>query len=113
MFNQCWAQGQEFKKVLVLGDVKADEWNIFLCIYIFIYIFIYIYIHTCICIYSALKINSPASPIEITHLVEGKKECDSTTWMNVKNTCNFFYMNWADPEVKCKELPLGNHLELN
>lgn len=31
----------------------------------------------------------------------------------MKNTCNFFYMKWADPEVKCKDLPLGNHQELN
>jgi len=33
--------------------------------------------------------------------------------MNVKNTCNFLYTKWVDPEIKCKELPLGNHQELN
>jgi len=46
-----------------------------LCTYIFIYI--YIYIHTSICLYSPLKINSPATLTEITYLLEGKKACDT------------------------------------
>lgn len=31
------------KKVLVLGDAKADDWNIF--VYIYFYMFIYTYLH--------------------------------------------------------------------
>lgn len=43
MFGLCSAQGWEFKKVLVLGDAKADDWNIF--VYIYFYMFIYTYLH--------------------------------------------------------------------
>jgi len=42
IFHQCWAQGQECKKVPVLGDAKADEWNTI----VYIYIYIHLYIHT-------------------------------------------------------------------
>lgn len=48
MFSQCSARGWEFKKVLVLGDAKADDWNIF----VYIYLYMFIYIHTYMCMHT-------------------------------------------------------------
>lgn len=106
MFRQCSARGWEFKKVLVPGNAKADDWNIF--VYVYFCMFIYIHILTCICIYSALKINSLSTLTEITYCKEGKKEPDSKIWMIRKNTCRFFCMNWVYPNGN-----FGNSLMVN
>lgn len=116
MLSQCSAQGQEFKKVLVLRDAKADDWNIFfLFVYICFYMFIYIctYFHVYICICTALKINNPSTLIEIAYCKELKKESDSKIWMIREKTCRLFSMNLTYPSDKCKELPYGKHKEIN